>query len=427
MMREARSSFSFEIYRVSSSHGPQGRRAPLPLYRCRRAAFCRISAAPSRLSEPSLVAAVRPTRRPLAADGEHDRRRSSVLRSRAPRRREGVAPGPQLPSCEFGRTVSDLARAGSTVLLRPCPEGGYGTGRRPRRSTDGCDHDVDQALHLHHDAAPRRAAPSSPLVTASRMARCSLESGFNLSFSRSISKSRVVARKTLRMRVITSLPQWSMNIPWMSSSDRQWASVRRACATRPACRPRAPRRWRRRRAAACAGSCRTAHHRPGCRGSQPGHRGALSLGHEPAPHIGRDAESLIAPATLPHEVLLVGAVPRRAPVAHLLRRAAVTGIARGDRGFRMDASRGPVRAGRIVHAAGAFASTVGRTLGVDVPVHDAPLQTVVTEPAAPTIGHLVTHAARHLTLKQAGNGAFIIGGGWTAGLAGSTSCAPGRR
>ncbi len=102
--------------------------------------------------------------------------------------------------------------------------------------------------------------------------------------------------------------------------------------------------------------------------------------------------------------------------ARVLRRAAVTGIAREATGFRIDTARGPVRAGRVVNAAGAFAADVGRMLGVDVPVHGAPLQMVVTEPAAPVLRHLVAHADRHLTLKQAGNGAFIIGGGWTAGL-----------
>jgi glycine/D-amino acid oxidase-like deaminating enzyme len=55
-------------------------------------------------------------------------------------------------------------------------------------------------------------------------------------------------------------------------------------------------------------------------------------------------------------------------------------------------------------------------LGVDVPVFGAPLQMVVTEAAAPLISCLVAHADRHLTLKQAANGNFIIGGGWTAGL-----------
>jgi glycine/D-amino acid oxidase-like deaminating enzyme len=55
-------------------------------------------------------------------------------------------------------------------------------------------------------------------------------------------------------------------------------------------------------------------------------------------------------------------------------------------------------------------------LGVEVPVFGAPLQMVVTEAAAPLVTRLVAHADRHLTLKQAGNGNFIIGGGWTAGL-----------
>ncbi|MCW6511473.1 FAD-dependent oxidoreductase [Lichenifustis flavocetrariae] len=102
--------------------------------------------------------------------------------------------------------------------------------------------------------------------------------------------------------------------------------------------------------------------------------------------------------------------------ARVERRAAVTGIARAAAGFHIATSRGTVTGGRVVNAAGAFASTVGRMLGLAVPVHGAPLQMVVTEPAAPTLTCLVAHADRHLTLKQAGNGSFLIGGGWTAGL-----------
>jgi glycine/D-amino acid oxidase-like deaminating enzyme len=55
-------------------------------------------------------------------------------------------------------------------------------------------------------------------------------------------------------------------------------------------------------------------------------------------------------------------------------------------------------------------------LSLPVPVFGAPLQMVVTEPAAPLISGLVAHADRHLTLKQASGGSIIIGGGWTAGL-----------
>ena len=102
--------------------------------------------------------------------------------------------------------------------------------------------------------------------------------------------------------------------------------------------------------------------------------------------------------------------------ARVERRAAVTGIAHTAAGFRITTSRGTVTARRLVNATGAFASTVGRMLDLDVPVHGAPLQMVVTEPAAPALTCLVAHADRHLTLKQAGNGSFLIGGGWTAGL-----------
>ena len=51
-----------------------------------------------------------------------------------------------------------------------------------------------------------------------------------------------------------------------------------------------------------------------------------------------------------------------------------------------------------------------------IPVRGAPLQMIVTEPTAPTLTRLVAYAGRHLTLKQMISGAFMIGGGWTAGL-----------
>ena len=106
----------------------------------------------------------------------------------------------------------------------------------------------------------------------------------------------------------------------------------------------------------------------------------------------------------------------RAAGARLLGRAAVSAIAQEGMRFRIETTCGTVRAGRVVNAAGAFAGEIGRMLGAEIPVHGAPLQMIVTEPAAPILKHLVAHADRHLTLKQAGNGAFLIGGGWTAGL-----------
>ncbi|MDM0037992.1 FAD-dependent oxidoreductase [Variovorax sp. J22G21] len=103
--------------------------------------------------------------------------------------------------------------------------------------------------------------------------------------------------------------------------------------------------------------------------------------------------------------------------ARLLRGCDVRAIERlpGDgAGFLVQTSRGPIRAGRVVNASGAWSSTVGDMLGVRIPVKGAPLQMIVTEPAPPLVDHLIAHADRHLSLKQAASGGLIIGGGWTA-------------
>ncbi|WP_046866767.1 FAD-dependent oxidoreductase [Microvirga massiliensis] len=94
----------------------------------------------------------------------------------------------------------------------------------------------------------------------------------------------------------------------------------------------------------------------------------------------------------------------------------VRAIRRNAPGFEIDTQRGTIRAGRIVNAAGSFAGRIGSMLGLDLPVFGAPLQMIVTEAVEPLVSRLVAHADRHLTLKQAANGNFIIGGGWTAGL-----------
>jgi glycine/D-amino acid oxidase-like deaminating enzyme len=123
-------------------------------------------------------------------------------------------------------------------------------------------------------------------------------------------------------------------------------------------------------------------------------------------------EGKINPLVATHAVCAAAA----AAGARIFDRTEVTAIRRdGDR-FAVETSRGLLRARRIVNAAGAFASRIGAMLGVDIPVFGAPLQMAVTEPVAPAISHLVAHAGRHLTLKQAANGSFLIGGGWTAGL-----------
>ena len=94
----------------------------------------------------------------------------------------------------------------------------------------------------------------------------------------------------------------------------------------------------------------------------------------------------------------------------------VVAIERDGAGWRVTTGRGELRCRRIVNASGPWAAEIGRLAGLELPVRGAPLQMIATEPTAPTLTRLVAHAARHLTLKQMGSGAFLVGGGWTAGL-----------
>jgi glycine/D-amino acid oxidase-like deaminating enzyme len=100
--------------------------------------------------------------------------------------------------------------------------------------------------------------------------------------------------------------------------------------------------------------------------------------------------------------------------ALILPRRAVTALAAEDGGYRVETSAGPVHARRIVDAAGAEAGRVAAMLGVDLAIAGHPIQVNVTEPAEPLVKHLVYFAGEKLTLKQARNGSFLIGGGWPA-------------
>ncbi|WP_042688631.1 FAD-binding oxidoreductase, partial [Azospirillum sp. B506] len=104
--------------------------------------------------------------------------------------------------------------------------------------------------------------------------------------------------------------------------------------------------------------------------------------------------------------------------ARFLRGVNVTGIAAVPAveggGWRVETSRCRIRARQIVNASGPWARETGRLVGIDVPVHSAPLQMIVTEPAPKLVSQLVAHADRHLSLKQAVTGGLIIGGAWTA-------------
>jgi sarcosine oxidase, subunit beta len=87
----------------------------------------------------------------------------------------------------------------------------------------------------------------------------------------------------------------------------------------------------------------------------------------------------------------------------------VTGL---EDGFVVRTTAGEIRARRVVAAAGAWTSELGRMAGLDVPVRAVGLHVNVTEPRKKVLGPLVQHIGRRLTLKQASNGTYIIGGGW---------------
>jgi glycine/D-amino acid oxidase-like deaminating enzyme len=89
----------------------------------------------------------------------------------------------------------------------------------------------------------------------------------------------------------------------------------------------------------------------------------------------------------------------------------VTGV---EPGFLLTTTAGPLRARRIVDAAGAWADDVAALSGVTLPIRREGLHVNVTEPRQKVLEPLVQHIGRRLTLKQAANGTFIIGGGWPA-------------
>ncbi len=92
--------------------------------------------------------------------------------------------------------------------------------------------------------------------------------------------------------------------------------------------------------------------------------------------------------------------------------SAVTAISRDARGFRLTTAQGPVRAARLLLAAGAWLKPVAAMLGVKLPVR-ARINTVsVTERMPPLAATVIGHATGLLTMKQKADGTVLIGGGW---------------
>lgn len=107
-------------------------------------------------------------------------------------------------------------------------------------------------------------------------------------------------------------------------------------------------------------------------------------------------------------------VAAQARGARFIRGTSVQRIDKLGSGWKISTSRCDISAGTIINAAGPWSREVAAMVGMELPVHSAPLQMIVTETAPLLIKQLVAHADRHLSLKQAATGGMIIGGGWTA-------------
>lgn len=105
--------------------------------------------------------------------------------------------------------------------------------------------------------------------------------------------------------------------------------------------------------------------------------------------------------------------------ATIRRHAPVTGIERAADGFVVISGSDRYRGRRVVNAAGAEAARIAAMLGVTVAVEGHAIQVAVTEKRPPILPYLVYYTAEKLTLKQAGEGGFLIGGGWPAQMRGT--------
>ncbi len=86
----------------------------------------------------------------------------------------------------------------------------------------------------------------------------------------------------------------------------------------------------------------------------------------------------------------------------------------GAQRFAVTTDAGPIRAHRVVNAAGAWANEIAALAGLKLPLRSEGLHLNVTEPREHVLVPMVQHIGRRLTLKQTENDTFIIGGGWPA-------------
>lgn len=72
-------------------------------------------------------------------------------------------------------------------------------------------------------------------------------------------------------------------------------------------------------------------------------------------------------------------------------------------------SQGDILADTVVNAAGGYAKTIGRMVGVELPIFPERHEILVTEPVEPTMGPMVMSFYHNLYCQQSPHGSFIMG------------------
>ncbi|MEP7330045.1 MAG: FAD-dependent oxidoreductase [Betaproteobacteria bacterium] len=92
--------------------------------------------------------------------------------------------------------------------------------------------------------------------------------------------------------------------------------------------------------------------------------------------------------------------------------AGVVGMEAQGSGFIVRTATAALGCARVLLAAGAWSKPLATMLGVDFPITVRVNTVTVTEPGPRLLNTGIGHASGLLTLKQKGNGSFLIGGGW---------------
>ena len=89
-------------------------------------------------------------------------------------------------------------------------------------------------------------------------------------------------------------------------------------------------------------------------------------------------------------------------------------IEKVDGKFKILTDAGDFFAEKVVLTANAGLPKLAKSLGLDLPISDVPVQVSVTEQVDKFVNHLIYFTTEKLTFKQANSGSLLIGGGWPA-------------